>query len=288
MKRILIYCLLVVSGFFIMGGETVLAAKDKKALVAVSFGTTFEESRRLDIEAVEGALQKAFPDRDFKRAFTAKIVIKRMFENEGVKVDDLETVLANLQKQGYNDILIQSTHLTPGEEFNNKIMAVVDNYKNKFAKISVGRPLLTEAQDYDVAAIALQTQLPVLEKDEVVVFMGHGSPNIHNPSYNLLQESFDKMGIPAVIGVVEETDHPNYEDMLAKLKSTKAKKVMLIPLMLVSGDHANNDMIGEEEDSWANMLRAEGYSIRSDMRGTGRNAAIQNIYVMHALEALAK
>lgn len=287
MKKLLAYLVLAVAGFFILGGETALAANDKKALVVVSFGTTFEESRTLDVEAVENALQKAFPDRDFKRAFTSKIVMKRMLENEGIAVDDLETVLAKLEKAGYNDVLIQSTHLTPGEEYANKIMTMVHNFKGKFAKLAVGRPLMADDKDYNLVAIALQTRMPVLAKDEMVVFMGHGSPRMHNPSYNMLENTFKKLGIPAIIGVVEETDHPNFEDMLAELKAKKVKKVVLIPLMLVCGDHANNDMAGDEEDSWLNMLKQEGYQVRYQLDGIGRNIAIQNIYVMHAMEAVA-
>ena len=286
MKKIFIYCILAIMGILTIGGETALAANDKKALVVVSFGTTFKESRQMDIEGVENALKAAFPDRDFKRAFTAKIVMQRMLENEGIKVDDLETVLTNLQKSGYKDVLIQCTHLTPGEEYSKKVMTVVHDFKGKFDKISVGRPLLSDSKDYNLVAVALDAQLPALAADEVVVYMGHGSPNMHNPVYNILERSFATQGIPAVIGVVEETDHPNYEDMLTHLKRTKAKKVLLMPLMLVCGDHANNDMVGEEEDSWLNLLKKEGYQVRFDLQGMGRNVAIQNIYVMHAMEAL--
>jgi len=288
MQKILICCLLMTLGLFTLTAAPIdAAAKKDKALVVVSFGTTFPETREKDLEAVENALAQAFPDREFKRAFTAKIVMQRLLENDGIKVDDLETVLNNLAKEGYKDVLIQPTHLTYGEEYAKKIMTTVHNYKDKFAKLSVGRPLLADEKDYELVAMALQTQIPQLANDEIVVFMGHGSPRQHNPAYNILEMNFKKFGIPAIIGVVEEDDHPNFEDMLAQLKQTKAKKVLLMPLMLVSGDHANNDMAGEEEDSWLNLLKAEGYQVRYDLSGLGRNIAIQNIYVLHALSALS-
>ena len=261
-------------------------ANSKKALVVVSFGTTFPESRRLDIESVENALKAAFPDRHFKRAFTAKIVIARMLKNEGLKVDDLETVLTNLQKESYQDVLIQCTHLTQGEEYAKKIMKAVHDFKGQFEKISVGRPLLSDIRDYNLVAVALATQLPALAEDEMVVFMGHGSPHMHNPAYNILEHSFVNLGIPALIGVAEEDDCPNFKDMLVQLKKTKAKKVVLVPLMLVCGDHANNDMVGDDEESWVNLLQEEGYQVSADMKGMGRNIAVQNIYVMHAMDAL--
>lgn len=287
MQKFIICCVLMTLGLFtITTNHTAAAAKKDKALVVVSFGTTFPETRELDLEAVENALAKAFPDRDFNRAFTAKIVMQRIFDNDGLKVEDLDKVLNNLSKQGYKDVLIQPTHLTYGEEYSKKIMATVHNHKNQFAKLAVGRPLLADEKDYELVARALETQIPQLASDEIVVFMGHGSPRQHNPAYNTLEMTIKKLGIPAIVGVVEEDDHPNFEDMLDQLKQTKAKKVLLMPLMLVSGDHANNDMAGEEEDSWLSLLQAEGYQVRYDLSGLGRNIAIQNIYVLHALSAL--
>lgn len=284
MFKSLLSFLLLMTGLFCFAAEPALAA-DKKALVVVSFGTTYEDTRKLDIEAVEGALQKAFPDRDFKRAFTSKIVMKRLAEEFNLKVDDLETVLKELKAKGYKDVLVQSTHLTPGEEYANKIMTVVAKYKNAFSKLAVGKPLMTEGEDFDLVAKALKQQIPAMGKDEIVVFMGHGSPNIHNTSYYALEKSFHKMAIPAIIGVVEEADHPNFDDMLSSLRASKAKSVLLMPLMLVCGDHAENDMASDEEDSWKTLLKEDGYKVDTKVVGIGRNAAIQDIYVLHAKNA---
>ncbi len=284
MSKVFLCAMLLAMSVIFSGGAE--AAAREKALVVVSFGTTFKETRELDVEGVEKALAAAFPDREFRRAFTSKIVMKRLWDNDGIKVDDLEAVLAKLLKEGYKDILIQPTHLTPGEEIANKVLPAVAKFQGKFARMAVGKPLLTDGRDFPLAARALEASLPALDKNEVVVFMGHGSPNRPNPAYKSLQDSFDKLGVPAVIGVVEETDHPNYEDMLAVLQGRKVQSVLLLPLMLVAGDHANNDMAGEEEDSWANLLKKEGYNVRHELKGIGRLAAIQDIYVLHALEAL--
>ena len=284
--KLFIMAMLSVLGFTLLGTQTVDAAS--KALVVVSFGSTFKETREADIGGIEKALIAAFPDREFRRAFTSKIVMKRLLENDNIKVDDLETTLEKLQKEGYKDILIQPTHLLPGEEIDNKVIPVINKYKNKFTKVSFGKPLLSAKEDLAQVAKALETTMPQLAKDEMVVYMGHGSPNRINFSYTALEETFQKLNIPAIIGVVEENDYPNYEDMLSTLKKSGAKKVFLMPLMIVAGDHANNDMAGDEDDSWSSMLKKEGFEVRFALKGIGKNTAIQSIYVYHALEALTK
>lgn len=273
-----------------MTGTSVAQANSKKALVVVSFGTTFEEARQNDIEGIENALKKAFPDREFRRAFTSKIVMKRMLENQGIKVNDLETTLKELKAQGYEDILIQPTHLIHGEEYEGKVLGTVSKFEKDFAKVSVGKPLMTDEKDYAIVAAALATQFPALEKDEAVIFMGHGSPRDNNKSfgntYKTLQAAFDAEKMPVVIGVVEEVDHPNFEDMYAMFKERGYKSAVFMPLMVVSGDHANNDMAGSEDDSWKSMIEKDGYKTNVQFGGIGRNVAIQAIYVEHALEAL--
>ncbi|WIW69990.1 sirohydrochlorin cobaltochelatase [Anaerosinus gibii] len=273
-----------------MTGASVAQANSKKALVVVSFGTTFEEARQNDIEGIENALKKAFPDREFRRAFTSKIVMKRMLENQGIKVNDLETTLKELKAEGYEDILIQPTHLIHGEEYEGKVLGTVSKFEKEFAKVSVGKPLMTDEKDYAIVATALATQFPALEKDEAVIFMGHGSPRDNNKSfgntYKTLQAAFDAEKMSVLIGVVEEVDHPNFEDMYAMFKERGYKSAVFMPLMVVSGDHANNDMAGDEEDSWKSMIEKDGYKTKVQFGGIGRNVAIQAIYVEHALEAL--
>jgi sirohydrochlorin cobaltochelatase len=266
----------------------------KKAIVVTSFGTTFDDARAANIESVEKAVQAGFPGYDVRRAFTSKIVMARLAER-GIVVNDLEQTLANLKKEGYREVVVQTTHLTPGEEFDNKVMATVNKYlaAKAFDKLVVGRPVLTyqgdngKTDDFKVLANALRKQMPVLQlPDRAIVFMGHGSPHRHNPAYGLLQERLTAAGLNAVVGVVEEVDHPNFEDVLKVLAEKGYKRVVLMPLMLVAGDHANNDMAGDEDDSWKNLLKKEGYQVETYLHGLGENTAVQAIYVQHVRDAL--
>ncbi|MCX7781668.1 MAG: sirohydrochlorin cobaltochelatase [Negativicutes bacterium] len=266
----------------------------KKAIVVTSFGTTFDEARAANIDSVENAIKAGFPDYDVRRAFTSKIVMKRLAER-GIIIDSLEEALAKLKKEGYREVVVQTTLLTPGEEYDNKVMAVVNKHlqAKSFDKLVVGRPLLTyqgengTTDDFLVMANALKQQMPVLQlPDRAVVFMGHGSPNRHNPAYGLLQAKLTEIGLNAVVGVVEETDHPNFADALKMLEEKGYKKVVLMPLMLVAGDHANNDMAGDEDDSWKNLLKKEGYQVQTYLHGLGENTAVQEIYVQHVRDAI--
>lgn len=287
----LLVAVVAVSAVLVLNNPLAQAsAVEKKALVVVSFGTTFPEARQNDIEGIENALKKAFPDREFKRAFTSKIVMKRMLENQGIKVNDLETTLKELKAEGYQDILIQPTHLIHGEEYEQKVLGTVNKFAKDFAKVSIGKPLMAEEKDYAVVAEALATQFPALAKNEAVILMGHGSPRDNNQSfgntYKKLQATFDAAKLPVLIGVVEEVDHPNFEDMYAMFKDRGYKSAVFMPLMVVSGDHANNDMAGAEDDSWKSMIEKDGYAAKVQFGGIGRNAAVQALYVNHALEAL--
>lgn len=276
------------------GTSAVANASPRKAIVVVSFGTTFDEVRKSCIQSVEDRVRDAFPAYDVRRAFTSKIVMKRLADR-GVIVNDLERTLENLKDEGFKDIIIQSTHLTPGEEYDKKIIAVVNQYKSSFQSIVVGRPLLMfdgsnqTPNDFAIAAKALEKQLPKLKVGEEIVFMGHGSPNQHNPAYQKLQDEFNLAKLPITIGVVEETDHPNLQDAVSRLAAKKSvKSITLMPLMLVAGDHANNDMAGDEADSWKNTLRAKGYQINVPyLHGLGENVAVQDIYVQHIKDAIA-
>ncbi|MDF2565329.1 MAG: Sirohydrochlorin cobaltochelatase [Massilibacillus sp.] len=278
-----------ISAIFITGN----ANAHKKAIVVVSFGTTFDDARTECIESVENKIKAAFPDYEVRRAFTSRIVIKRLDER-GIYTDTLEVVLDKLKAEGYTDIVIQSTHLTPGEEYDKKIIAPVKEYEASFKSIKIGRPIFMNdgsdktTDDFSVAMKALQTQLPALKEGQEVVFMGHGSPHQHNPAYQALQEKFDAAALPVTIGVVEETDHPNFEDVVARLAAKQSvKSIILMPLMLVAGDHANNDMAGNQDDSWKNSLESKGYQVDTYLHGLGENKAIQDVYVQHVKDAIA-
>ena len=214
-----------------------------------------------------------------------------MEKNKGIKVNDLPATLKELKKSGYKDILVQPTHLLHGEEYEHKVLTTVDKFKGDFDRIVVSDPLMVGKNDFAIAASAVATQFPTLGKGEGVVLMGHGSPRDNNQSfgntYKMLQETFDKMGLPVVVGTVEEVDTPNVDEVLEQIKARGYKTVHMFPLMIVAGDHANNDMYGDEEDSWKSMIEKMGVKTVGHLQGIGRNAAVQAIYVQHAVAAEA-
>lgn len=268
--------------------------QNKKTIVVVSFGTTYTDARKSCIEAVEQRIEEAFPEYDIYRAFTANFVIKKLAERDHIYIDNLKTVLEKLHEKGYTEVIIQTTHLTPGEEYEKKVVSVVLPYQSLFPKLVIGRPLLHytgddgKPDDFAMAVAAIQLQIPPDRvADQVIVFMGHGSPNQHNPAYERMQEQFDREMINAVVGVVEETDYPNFADMLQLLTKKNSKKIIMMPLLLVAGDHANQDMAGSSKESWKNKFIAHGYEVEIYLHGLGENRAIQDLYVQHVRDAIA-
>lgn len=294
MKKLLSMLLMASMMVFALGTVGAAAAKapkNDKAVVVVSFGSTFDDTRTKDIGGIEEAIAKAFPNRDFKRAFTSYIIMERLEKNKGIKVNDLPTTLKELKKAGYKDILVQPTHLLHGEEYEHKVLTTVDKFKGDFDRIIVSDPLMVDKNDFAIAASAVATQFPTLGKGDGIVLMGHGSPRDNNKSfgntYKMLQETFDKMGLPVVVGTVEEVDSPNVDEVMEQIKARDYKTVHMFPLMIVAGDHASNDMYGDEEDSWKTMIEAMGIKTVGHLEGIGRNAAVQAIYVQHAVAAEA-
>lgn len=218
------------------------APKNDKAVVVVSFGSTFDDTRTKDIGGIEEAVAKAFPNRDFKRAFTSYIIMERLEKNKGIKVNDLPATLKELKKAGYKDILVQPTHLLHGEEYEHKVLTTVDKFKGDFDRIVVSDPLMVGKNDFAIAASAVATQFPTLGKGEGVVLMGHGSPRDNNQSfgntYKMLQETFDKMGLPVVVGTVEEVDTPNVDEVLEQIKARGYKTVDILVKVYAEGHSA--------------------------------------------------
>jgi len=243
---------------------------------------------------VESKIQAAFPDYEVRQAFTSRIIIKRLADRDGIKVDTEKQALEKLKAEGYSEVIVQPLHMVPGDEFD-KVSRVVDQYaKSKaFNKISIGRPIIDfsgqeeRPDDYLIAIKALQTQLPKLEQSQAVVFMGHGGNHPANAAYAALQMRMQDAKLKNVfVFTVDGEGYPNLESVIDKLKENKIKKVTLMPLMLVAGDHANNDMSGDEEDSAKTRLLKAGFKVDAYLHGLGENEAIQNIYVQHVKDAL--
>ncbi|CAH2212031.1 sirohydrochlorin cobaltochelatase [Tepidibacter aestuarii] len=256
---------------------------NKKAVLVVSFGTSYADTRKVTIEACEEKIDKAFPDYEMRRAFTSNIIIKKLKERDGIEVDDPTQALDKLKEEGFSEVVVQSLHVMNGAEYDD-LAEVVNQYKDDFDKIKMGSPLLTSVQDYKDLAEALKTQIGELKDNEAIVFMGHGTHHYANATYACLDYVLEDMGINAYVGTVE--GYPELDNVINKLNKNNIEKVTLMPLMLVAGDHANNDMAGDEEDSWKSILKKEGFVVETYLHGLGENEKVQDMYVNHAKKAM--
>ena len=256
----------------------------KKAILAVSFGTTYHNTLEKTIAAIEADLAAAFPNRTLRRAFTSGMIIRRLKERDGLAIDNVAEALERLAAEGFEDVVLQSTHVMNGDE-RDKMMAQAMPFASRFTRLSIGSPLLTETEDYFAAAKALLERLPRQQEDTALVYMGHGTEHYANAVYALLEYVLHDLGRRDIhIGTVE--GYPGFAEVCRRLEETQnVKNVVLLPLMVVAGDHANNDLAGEEEDSWRSMLVKRGYAVRCVLEGLGENPAIRAIFVRHAKEA---
>ena len=254
-------------------------------LLVLSFGTSFNDSRRLNIGAIESDLEKAFPDYSVRRGFTANIVIDHIQNRDGVKIDDVDEAMNRAVDNNVKNLVIQPTHLMNGLEYQ-ELEEQVAQYADAFDKIAIGKPLLTSEDDFKRVEQALVDWTSEYDDGETAIcFMGHGTEAESNKVYQKMQDLLTADGHDNYfVGTVEAS--PSLEDVLAKVKAGSYKRVVLEPLMVVAGDHANNDMAGEEEDSWKTTFEDAGYEVTCLLRGLGENEAIRQIYVEHAQAAM--
>ena len=261
------------------------ASSDKEILV-VSFGTSYSNSRHVTIGAIEDAIREAYPDYQVRRAFTAQIIIDKLKKEENIEIDNVKQALDRAVANGVKTLIVQPTHLMNGLEYND-LKKELDKYKDKFDKVALGEPLLTSDEDFKqvIAAITNDTK-EYLDGETAICFMGHGTEADSNKVYATLQEKLKAAGYnDYFVGTVEAT--PTVDDVIAQVKeSGKYKRVILQPLMVVAGDHANNDMAGDEEGSWATKFKAAGFEVKPVLRGLGQNYDIQKIYLEHVKAAI--
>lgn len=259
---------------------------DKDAIVVMTFGTTFAENRAKTIDATIEGIKAAHPGVKVVTAYTSHIIIDRVAANEGIKYPTPEEALAQLKAEGYTRVALTTLDVIPGMEYNYKL-GVFNSYKQDFKKMTIGTPLMywqgQEEQADDVTEVleAFATQFPKTKKGEGIVIMAHGTPNIANAYYAVIQEKLQEMGYDNVfIETVE--GWPSLETIIPKLKAKKIKKVTIMPFMMVAGDHANNDMAGSEEDSHKSILEKEGIKVEAYIHGLGENEAVRNVFVERA------
>lgn len=261
-----------------------LADTAKPVLLVVSFGTSYNDTRAVTIEAIENKAREAFPDYEVRRAFTSQIIIDKLAKRDNLVIDNVPQAMERLVKDGVKDVVVQPTHVMNGAEYD-EMTAALAPYADKFASFKVGSPLLTAADDYKELIAEITAELPKLGDGEAVVFMGHGTHHFANITYAGLEYVFKQLGHNNVfIGTVE--GYPTLDEVIQQLEKNGVKKVYLLPLMIVAGDHASNDMAGDEEDSWKVQLKAAGYEVEPILKGLGEYKGIQEHFVRHIQNAI--
>ena len=257
--------------------------EQKKAVLVTSFGTSHLDTLEKTIAAIERAIGEALPDYTLRRAFTSSIIMRKLRSRDNLCIDNVPQALTRLMDEGYRQVIVQPTHILCGEEYD-KLCALAAPFK-EFMDISMGTPLLHTTENYWTVTRTIPQLLEAPAEDEAIVFMGHGSPHFANASYALLQYLLEELGQDRIfIGTVEGL--PTLEQVIGRMKRNPAiKKLRVMPLMVVAGDHANNDMAGPEEDSWVNVLKKEGYEVTCILRGLGEFPQIQQLFAASALRA---
>ena len=255
----------------------------KRAIVAVGFGVGDAQVKQRCIDTLLDDLNHSFGEAyDIYEAWTSDF-LRRKMAKEGYIYPNLADVLEDLKTQGYEIVAVMPTHLTPGEEWQKKIMPVLKEYEAAFHQLGFMEPVLTAASPEDFASITEDIQaffqLEDLTAGEELVLMGHGSPHHHNLVYEYLQSFADKQQWPVHIGVVEPEDYPNQQDVIDRLLAKGCQKVYLRPLLLAGGNHATYDLAGEQEDSWKNRLSQAGLEVRYSIKGLGEYEAFRGLYV---------
>ena len=281
----------------------------EKELLVVSFGTSFNDSRVADIKSIEDALQEANPDWSVRRAFTAQIIINHIQARDGEKIDNMEQALERAVANGVKQLVVQPTHLMHGAEYD-EMCDAIDKVRDKFESVEIAEPMLgevgsdatvinadKEAVAKAVVAAALsesgyESTAAAKEAGVAYVLMGHGTAHVAKVTYSQMATQMDKLGYENVfIGTVEgEPEDTSCEAVIAAVKEAGYTTVVLRPLMVVAGDHANNDMAGADEDSWKTMFEAAGLTVNCQISGLGRIADVQALYVAHtkaAIDAIA-
>ena len=281
----------------------------EKELLVVSFGTSFNDSRVADIKSVEDALQEANPDWSVRRAFTAQIIINHIQARDGEKIDNMDQALERAVANGVKQLVVQPTHLMHGAEYD-EMCAAIDKVRDQFDSVEIAEPLLGEVGDdatvinADKEAVAKAVVVAALEesgyettaaaKDAGVayVLMGHGTAHVAKVTYSQMATQMAELGYENVfVGTVEgEPEETSCEAVIEAVKNAGYTTVVLRPLMVVAGDHANNDMAGADDDSWKTMFEAAGFTVNCQISGLGRIADVQALYVAHtkaAIDAIA-
>ena len=255
----------------------------RKAILAVSFGTSYRDTLEITIGAIEDTLRTAFPDYEVRRAFTSRVILHKLRQRDGLLIDDVPQALERLIADGFKTLVIQPTHIMNGSEYN-EILELVRPYASRFETLRIAAPLLTSTQDYQDLVRILAAEFS-LSDDTALVLMGHGTEHSADTAYAALAYHFLEGGHPRIlVGTVE--GYPALQDVIRHLEALHVHRILLTPLMVVAGDHANNDMAGSHPDSWKSVLESKGYAVDCILKGLGEYASIRQLYVSHTRDAI--
>ncbi len=262
-------------------------AEPKPVLLVVSFGTSYNENRDRTIGAIETALQAAYPDYRVRRAFTSQIILRILKKREQLHIDNVTEAMERLIADGVKDVVVLPTHVMSGFEYDD-VAKEVSRYAHQFHSLKMATPLLSSQADHQALMECLLAETAAHNKEgTAIVFMGHGTEHEANAVYAEFQGVLTAAGHGNYfIGTVEAA--PTLEDVCSAVQKTRAKKVVLLPLMIVAGDHATNDMAGDKADSWKTVFQKAGYEVECVLHGMGQYKGVQQLFVRHAADAMAQ
>ncbi|SCJ13962.1 Energy-coupling factor transporter ATP-binding protein EcfA 1 [uncultured Roseburia sp.] len=256
----------------------------RQAILVVSFGTSYHETRKKTIDAIEQAIGSAFPEHRIYRAWTSKMIMKKLLKRDGIKIFNVKEAMAQMAADGITDVIIQPTHVINGIE-NELMIEDALSCKDNFHSIRFGPPLLTSSEDNDALISIIHNAFSDLADDEALVLMGHGTTHYANSIYAAMDYTFKDKGYPNIfLGTVEA--YPSMETLLRMVKEQHPKKIILTPFMIVAGDHAANDMAGDDPDSWKCQFIQAGFEVECVLKGLGEYPEIHNLFIRHIKQAM--
>lgn len=266
------------------GGKIPMNQETKKAILVVSFGTSYEPTRKVTIDAIEQDIARAFPDYQIYRAWTSKMIIAKLKKRDGIHVNTVKEAMEEMAAAGITDVIVQPTHVINGIE-NDLMKEDALSCRSHFHSIAFGTPLLTSEQDNTDVIKAVTEEFRDLDEDSALVLMGHGTTHFSNAIYAALDYTFKDMGYPHIfLGTVEA--YPAMQSLKRMIGTFKPKKIVLAPFMIVAGDHARNDMAGDDPDSWMCQFQEAGYQVEPVLKGLGEYEGIRRIFIRHIKEAM--
>lgn len=266
------------------GGKELMNQENHKAILVVSFGTSYEATRKVTIEAIEKDIANAYPDYKLYRAWTSKMILAKLKKRDNLHINNVKEAMEEMIADGITDVIIQPTHVINGIE-NELMKEDALSYRESFHSIRFGTPLLTSEEDNQTVINAIAEEFSYLSEEEVLVLMGHGTTHYSNAIYAALDYAFKDKGHPNIfLGTVEA--YPSMQSLMKMIKAYAPKKVVLAPFMIVAGDHAKNDMAGDDPESWYSQFVQEGFQVETVLKGLGEYKGIRQLFVKHVADTL--